>query len=354
MSPVRVLAIVTDAWGAGGGIAQYNRDLIAALATSPPVAHIDVLAYSKARDDEQVPPARVAVCAVRNRLAFAARCLVAARGHDLVFCGHLHLAPLAALAARRASAPLWLQTHGIEAWERPARWRRSACETARLVTAVSRHTRARVQSWLAVEPSHLRVLPNTVDECFQPTTAQVAPAQAPLLLTVGRLHAAERYKGHDRVISILPALRATHPGIRYVVAGDGDDKARLVALAHGLGVADCVEFTGKVAGERLGALYRSADLMVMPSTGEGFGIAFLEAMASGTPALGLAGDGSIDALGDGELGIVASESGLETAVRGALTRVVDRARLGADARARFGRPRFERHVAALVEELVTT
>ena len=72
--------------------------------------------------------------------------------------------------------------------------------------------------------------------------------------------------------------------------------------------ADRVIFLGGVAPQRSRDAYRMADLFVMPSTGEGFGIAFLEAMASGTPALGLNAAGAPDALADGELGTLTSEA----------------------------------------------
>jgi phosphatidylinositol alpha-1,6-mannosyltransferase len=69
--------------------------------------------------------------------------------------------------------------------------------------------------------------------------------------------------------------------------GEGDDRKRFEKIARKIGVAECVRFLGAVDQQRLVAAYRMADLFVMPSTGEGLGIAFPQAMASGTPALGL-------------------------------------------------------------------
>jgi glycosyltransferase involved in cell wall biosynthesis len=72
----------------------------------------------------------------------------------------------------------------------------------------------------------------------------------------------------------------------YVVVGDGDDRARLQNLAKERDLTERVRFVGAQPQGVLADVYRMADLCVMPSTGEGFGIAFLEAMACGTPALG--------------------------------------------------------------------
>ena len=129
-----------------------------------------------------------------------------------------------------------------------------------------------------------------------------------MLLTVGRMDAREGYKGHDRVIAALPQLLAAGHDIVYVVVGEGDDRARLQNLADERGVAERVRFVGVLGQDVLVDAYRMADLFVMPSSGEGFGIAFLEAMACGTPALGLAAGGAVDALADGEFGTMASEA----------------------------------------------
>jgi phosphatidylinositol alpha-1,6-mannosyltransferase len=67
-------------------------------------------------------------------------------------------------------------------------------------------------------------------------------------------------------------------------------------------MADRVRFVGHVGADELPDYYRLADLFVMPSTGEGFGIAFLEAMASGVPVIGGNKDGSLDPRADGKLG----------------------------------------------------
>ena len=127
----------------------------------------------------------------------------------------------------------------------------------------------------------------------------------------------------------------------YVVIGEGDDRARLEMLAREAGVGERVRFLGAVGRQTLVEAYRMADLFVMPSTGEGFGIAFLEAMASGTPALGLAVAGARDALADGELGMAVTESELLSALARALERPKPNGHaLAAAVRARFGRERF--------------
>src|SRR4029077_1242481 len=129
-----------------------------------------------------------------------------------------------------------------------------------------------------------------------------------VLLTVGRLEPREQYKGQDRVIAAIPGLVAKGYDIHYLIVGEGEDRARLEGLARDARVSDRVHFLGGVQLHSLVELYRMADLFVMPSTGEGFGVAFLEAMASGTPALGLEVAGAKDALADGHLGTTISEA----------------------------------------------
>ena len=114
-----------------------------------------------------------------------------------------------------------------------------------------------------------------------------------------------------------------------------------------------MRFAGFAAPETLVDAYRMADLFVMPSTGEGFGIAFLEAMACGTPALGLAVGGACDALADGELGTaLGRDDDLAAAIDRLLTgpRPCPRA-LAERTRARFGRDAFAARLRLALERV---
>ncbi|HUS96019.1 MAG TPA: glycosyltransferase, partial [Hyphomicrobiaceae bacterium] len=201
-------------------------------------------------------------------------------------------------------------------------------------------------------------LPNTVGEIFTPGDGSALREKWNLdgkrvLLTVGRMDSRERYKGHDRVIRALPQLIAVGHDVIYVVIGEGDDLPRLKSLAVETGVADRVRFMGPAGPETLVQAYRMADIFVMPSTGEGFGIAFLEAMACGTPALGLATGGALDALVDGELGGAVDEAEFVSTLMEALQKPKpDGCALAAAARERFGREHFEQRAKAVVCGLV--
>ena len=98
---------------------------------------------------------------------------------------------------------------------------------------------------------------------------------------------------------MLPALAADVPDVAYLIAGDGDDRARLEKKAAALGVADRVVFAGYVPEEEKADHYRLADAFVMPGRGEGFGIVYLEALACGVPVVASSLDASREAVRDG-------------------------------------------------------
>jgi phosphatidylinositol alpha-1,6-mannosyltransferase len=352
-----MLALVTDAYGGRGGIAQYNRDFFGALARA---GFSSITVLPRQAPDFPRPPETIEQLPARpGRVAYSVAALRAAffRTIDIVFCGHLFMAPLAALIARLQGAKLIIQAHGIEAWPRPSGIQRTAMERADLLLCVSRHTRAAVLSWAAIAPERALVVPNTVREVFTPADGSAQRAalglkSTSILLTVGRLDPRERYKGHDRVIAAIPDLVAKGHDICYMVVGEGDDRARLEALARDTGVSDRVRFLGAVGLQRLIEIYRVADLFVMPSTGEGFGVTFLEAMASGTPALGLDIAGAKDALADGELGTVASENELSAMISRILNQSkTDSVELAIAVHARFGQKHFANNALNVLNRL---
>jgi len=351
----RCLALVSDAFGGRGGIAQYNRDFFAALANSSLVSSISILPR-RAPDPFVLPPGISQAAPHLGRVAYIQGALRGAldRPVDMVFCGHLYMAPLALLIARWHRAKLIVQMHGIEAWPRPGQLRQRAVEAADLILCVSRFTRSSVIEWASIAPERVLVLPNTVVEAFAPGDGSPLRRAWGLqgkrvLLTVGRMDAREGYKGHDRVIAALPQLLAAGHDIVYIVAGEGDDRARLQNLANERGLAERVRFVGVLDQAVLVDAYRMADLFVMPSSGEGFGIAFLEAMACGTPALGLAARGAVDALADGEFGTMASDADFAPVLARLLaTPKPDPLALTDAVRSRFGYAAFSSQVSNIL------
>jgi phosphatidylinositol alpha-1,6-mannosyltransferase len=356
----KMLALVTDAYGGRGGIAQYNRDFLGALAESGLFSSIMVI--PRLAPDHVNPPFGIEQWVARSgRVAYSIAALRKALGRiDVVFCGHLYMSPLAALIAWMKGAKLIVQTHGIEVWPRPSKLQYLAVERADFVLSVSRHTRAAVLGWAAIVPERVLVVPNTVREMFTPGDGTARRAALGLngkrvLLTVGRMVANERYKGHDKVMAAIRELVTQGHDISYLIVGEGDDRARLEAQAAEIGVGDRVKFLGAVDPQTLLETYRAADLFVVPSTGEGFGVSFLEAMASGIPALGLDVAGARDALGEGELGIAVSENDLVSAIGRLLAQSSpDPGALAAAVRARFGPQRMKDLAYSAVSRVMDT
>jgi phosphatidyl-myo-inositol dimannoside synthase len=352
---LRVLALVTDAFGGHGGIAQYNRHFLSSLAVCDRIGDVVVLPRAGASGPETLPSGVRQLRPVQRRLAYSLSALrTATHGRfDIVFCGHLFMAPLAAAIARLIRARLWVQVHGIEAWRPLSGHHRKSVETATLVTSVSRYTKRRLLEWIGIDPGRVKILPNTVDPRFQPgpkpgyLIERHAASGKKVIMTVSRLAGSEQYKGHDRVIRALPRILLNRPEAIYIIVGDGDDCPRIKALAEECRVADKVRFAGRVAPEELPDHLRLADVLVMPSTGEGFGIVFLEALATGIHVIGGNQDGSMDPLADGELGRVIDPDNQEE-LASSVCSALSTAPTNVDGASRFNTQAFAEHLHALV------
>ena len=219
-------------------------------------------------------------------LSFALRRLRRRFPYDLV---HAHYAAPAADAVLRTGerAPMVVSVHGgdvlgvVERWPRfgGAAVRRALGE-ARIVLANSAGIEARCRELGA---RTTRVLHLGTDFPSRPAPA---PAQE-LLVTVANLVARKR---HDDVLEALALLSGSHPGLRWRVIGDGPERPSLERRARTLGVAERVEFRGAAPPAAAVAAAREGTVFVLPSVEEAFGVAYVEAMAAGVPAVGCAGE----------------------------------------------------------------
>jgi glycosyltransferase involved in cell wall biosynthesis len=165
-------------------------------------------------------------------------------------------------------------------------------------------------------------------------------APAPLIVTVAHLVARKR---HADVLRALAAL----PGVRYLAIGDGPERPALERLAGSLGIAERVEFAGQLAPAEVRRRLGAGWCMAMPSTDEAFGVAYIEAMAAGLPAVGCEGEpgpAEIAAAGPGMLLVPPGDpAALARCLDSLLTDERRRAALGAAARETVAREFTWRH-----------
>ena len=131
----------------------------------------------------------------------------------------------------------------------------------------------------------------------------------PQFITIARLE--DRYKGHDVVMRAMPLILARVPQAEWIIVGDGPLRGHLERLAAIHGVSSRVRFVGAVPDEERDRCLDQAALLAMPSrlpargtAGEGFGIVYLEAGARGIPVVAGKVAGALDAVIDGETGVL--------------------------------------------------
>ncbi len=164
-----------------------------------------------------------------------------------------------------------------------------------------------------------------------------SPDGAPVVVYFGRL---EWEKGVHDLLAALPRVRRAFPGTRLVVAGQGRQATALVEQSRKLRVRRSVDFVGHLPDRALKALLATADVVVLPSRYEPFGIVALEAAAAGAPLVASTAGGLAELVVDGETGLSVTPGdvdGIATAVRAVLTDPTSAARRARAAKARLAK-----------------
>ena len=170
--------------------------------------------------------------------------------------------------------------HGVERW---------MARTADGVITCSHYMRGHVADVYEIDEARVEVIPNGIDPLdLQPVDdlatlrARFAAPEERLVLLVGRL---VYEKGFQLALDALPGIIERVGNVRFLVAGSGTHEAELKRQARDLGLDEHGTFMGWIGDDVLHSLYRIADLTVVPSIYEPFGLVALEAMASGCPCI---------------------------------------------------------------------
>jgi N-acetyl-alpha-D-glucosaminyl L-malate synthase BshA len=190
------------------------------------------------------------------------------------------------------------------------------------VTTVSRWLRDETERMFS-PTSAIQVIPNFVDTTrFQPRECQVTRdrlgvGDEVVLAHVSNFRPVKRIADTIRIFARIAAERPA----RMLLAGDGPERPRAEELARELGVADRVQFLGEQ--ERIEKVLACADLFLLPSDSESFGLAALEAMACGVPVLGTRAGGLPEVVVDGESGRLFDVGDIDGAASAALELLAD-------------------------------
>ncbi len=301
---MRILYLTPDVF-ARGGISRHNRYQIEALREIYGAGKVRALSLQGPENGRSETTfrvfwhgrARLATSLDRAGLSFQAVQSALLWKPQAIFCAHVNFTPLATRLGLLSGAQTILNVYGLELRNGLSpRYQEHMARMDRLISDCNASAEDVQEHEAHLEP------PEVIWDCvdlnrFYPGPRNAAVAQkygipfrlrTPVVLTLGELGKTVPHKGYDRLLEIWSDLRAQIPQAHLVIAGGGDDAARLKEKALRLGLEEAVTFTGPVHAADLPALYRLADLFCQVSdTGQSPGIPLAprEALASGVPVI---------------------------------------------------------------------
>jgi glycosyltransferase involved in cell wall biosynthesis len=317
--PEKLILLTLQTFGATGGIQKMTRTLAYSLSQIAREKNWDFKTLSAYDHDSDLMTQYLPRECFRgfdiNRIKFAVQAIKEALNARVVILSHINMAIVGLLIKLfNKDCKIWLVAHGIEVWRPLSKIQKRLLEKCDKVICVSQFTKLQMIKLHQTDEHKYVVLNNALDPFMQLPVSFGKPARLmekynvcdgdPVIYTLTRLASTEQYKGYEQVIKAISHLKEKFPSVKYILSGqyDATEEKRINELIDESGVAGSVILTGFVEEKDLPDHFLLADLFVLPSKKEGFGIVFIEAMACGLPVICGNADGSIDAIRNGELG----------------------------------------------------
>ena len=315
----KVILLTLQTFSATGGIQKMARTLAHSLVQICQKNQWDfqLLSLYDADNDllPQYLPAHTFKGFNKNRSAFVLNTLFTAGKKDTVILSHINFAVIGVLIKLvKPNCRVWLIAHGIEVWRPLTFHKKLLLKYCDKILCVSAYTKEQMIKRHGTDERKCYILNNAIDPFIeQPddfSKPEILLKRYSIMLgdqvvfTLTRLASTEKYKGYENVIAAIGKLKHQFPGIKYILAGkyDSKEELRVNDLIKKHDVRANVILTGFIDESELVNHFLLADLFVLPSKKEGFGIVFIEALACGLPVICGNADGSVDAIRNGELG----------------------------------------------------
>jgi glycosyltransferase involved in cell wall biosynthesis len=273
----------------------------------------------KAADNNKYFPTEIFTGFNVRKTLFMQRAVSEGCKSKIVVLSHINLLLAGWLIKKMCpSVKIILLAHGIEVWDTLGTAKKKMLNCCDEIVAVSEYTRDKIVGLHGIDAEKCTVINNCLDP-FLPILKNVSVSPAlrsrygfagtdKIIFTLTRLSAKERYKGYDKVMNALVQIK--DPYVKYLIAGiyDEGEKEFIDGIIKDLKLESRVVLAGFIIDDEVPAHFALSDCYVMPSVKEGFGIVFIEAMYYGLPVIAGNVDGSVDALKNGELGLLVNPS----------------------------------------------
>lgn len=281
-----MLLLASEVWKSHGGIQRYMQMIMRILVDRKgPLAVLSLLDSDKTRPDDA---AAYSTTCSGSKVNFCIQAFQLARSgaaRKLVI-GHVGLLPVGLILRwLKLTDDYAVVLHGIEAWERLPWLNRMAARRASHLIATTSYTAREFCFLNGVDLERCVVIPLAAGTNPRAMRRHAPEAELKLLM-VGRLSRADQYKGVDTLLNAVRLGRDEGLMFGLEIIGAGDDTERLENLARSLQIRDAVRFRGALPDPEVQRAYEESHVFVMPSKKEGFGIVFVEAMASALPCIG--------------------------------------------------------------------
>ncbi|MBO9673040.1 MAG: glycosyltransferase family 4 protein [Sphingobacteriaceae bacterium] len=319
--PVKVLFLTLKTFSLTGGIEKVCRSLSRVLydLSEEEVLQSTVYSmYDKNTDrDSRYLSKKQFKGFGGKRERFVVESFLAGLKADVILLSHIHLINIVYFIKKiHPNKKIYLLAHGIEIWKKFSDAKLRMLNQLDKIICVSAFTAQKVMDMHHIPATRIEILNNCLDPFYYRCTDFKKPQSLLdryhlnndhlILFSLSRLSSSEKYKGYDHTIELLPTLLERYPNLVYLLAGKWDvaEKKRLDDLIDKNKLQNHIQMIGFIDESELTEHFLLSDLFILPSKKEGFGIVFIEALASGLRVIAGNKDGSVDALRGGELGLL--------------------------------------------------